>query len=114
VLAHAMGASKDGDGRLAAQAVPLMRPLGVVEREEMVQRLLQRPQRGEVVATEGEAPVFMQNRPLQSFDKTVGPRMPRFRALYRIPSGAQTAAKPPLNTFPLSVSTRRSVQPAAR
>ena len=54
-----------------------MRALGVGEDEEPVQRPLQCPRRAEVVPTELDAPVFMENGSLQAFDEAVRPGVPR-------------------------------------
>ena len=51
--------------------------LSVVKRQEPVQRPLQGAGRGEVVPAELDAPVLMENRPLQPFHEK--PHRPRFR-----------------------------------
>ena len=57
-----------------------MRALGVVKDEEPVHRPLERPGGAEVVSAKLETPVLMENRPLQAFDKPIGPRMAWFGA----------------------------------
>src|SRR5207253_8493226 len=73
---------KSGRGS-TANAIALVRALGVVVAHEAVEGPLQRPATGEVVPTEGHTPVLLENRALQSFDKAVDPGMARFGA--RVP-----------------------------
>ena len=63
-----------------ADAVALVRPLGVVVTHETVEGLLQGRPTGEIASSEHHAPQFLENRALQPFDKPVGPGMTRFRA----------------------------------
>src|SRR3982074_3679668 len=58
-----------------AEAIALVRALAVVVAHEAVKRPLQGRATGEVVAPEGDPPVFLENRALQPFDEAVGPGM---------------------------------------
>src|SRR2546428_8985595 len=64
----------------AAEPVALMRSLVVVVAHELSERPLQRRAPGEVSASEGDAPVLLQDRALQALDEAVGPGMARLRA----------------------------------
>src|SRR5256885_13228462 len=64
---------KSGRGS-TANAIALVRALGVVVAHEAVEGPLQGHATGEVVPTEGHTPVLLENRALQPFDKAVGPR----------------------------------------
>ena len=71
----------DQSGRCStAEAIALMRALGVVVPHEAVEGALQRRATGEVVPPECHPPVLLENRALQPFDEAVGPSMARFRA----------------------------------
>src|SRR5216110_1553428 len=70
---------KSGRGS-TANAIALVRALGVVVAHEAVEGPLQGHATGEVVPTEGHTPVLLENRALQPFDKAVGPGMARFGA----------------------------------
>src|SRR5262245_28474624 len=63
-------------GRLATEPIALMRPVVVVAVQEPVERALQGCTTGEVSATEGHAPVLLENRALQPLDKAISPGMP--------------------------------------
>src|SRR5438445_12535512 len=64
----------------AAEPVALMRALVVVVAHELSERPLQRRATGEVSASEGDAPVLLQDRALQALNEAVGPGMTRLRA----------------------------------
>src|SRR5205085_4760158 len=71
----------DQSGRCStAEAIALMRALGVVVPHEAVEGALQRHTTGEVVPPERHPPVLLENCALQPFDEAVGPSMARFRA----------------------------------
>ena len=57
-----------------------MRSLVVVIAHELGERPLQRWATGEVSASEGDAPVLLQDRALQALNEAVGPGMTRLRA----------------------------------
>src|SRR5207244_8455243 len=59
---------KSGRGS-TANAIALVRALGVVVAHEAVEGPLQGHATGEVVPTEGHTPVLLENRALQPFDK---------------------------------------------
>src|SRR2546426_633509 len=99
----------------AAEPVALMRALVVVVAHELSERPLQRRATGEVSASEGDAPVLLQDRALQALNEAVGPGMTRLRAgVARRPSCRQASSKAPWNSGPPSVRTRRRGQPARR
>src|SRR5437773_11456057 len=82
----------DQSGRgSTANAIALVRALGVVVAHEAVEGPLQGHATGEVVPTEGHTPVLLENRALQPFDKAVGPGMARFGA--RVPDAEPAAAR---------------------
>src|SRR5213592_546937 len=81
---------KSGRGS-TANAIALVRALGVVVAHEAVEGPLQGHATGEVVPTEGHTPVLLENRALQPFDKAVGPGMARFGA--RVPDAEPAAAR---------------------
>src|SRR5207253_7322771 len=58
---------------------------------EAVEGPLQSRAGGEVAAPERHAPVLLENRALQPFDKAVGPRMAGFRA--RVPDAEPAAGR---------------------
>src|SRR5437773_4974928 len=58
-----------------ADAIALVRALGVVVPHEAIEGPLQRRARREVAAPEHHAPVLLENRALQAFDEAVGPGM---------------------------------------
>src|ERR1043166_8522919 len=69
----------DERGRCAtAEAIALMRPLGVVVPHEAVEGSLQRLARREVAPPEGHAPELLEDRALQALDEAIGPGVPRF------------------------------------
>ena len=88
-----------------------MRPLGVIEHEEPVQRPLQGPRRTKVVPAELDTPVLMKHRPLQAFDEPVGPRMSWFRA--RMPHLAVGTGRDEAGLELLAVVRQHSLQPPA-
>src|SRR5262245_5596263 len=63
-------------GRLTAEPIPWMGTVVVVEPQEAVERALKRHAAREVPAAKGDAPVLLQDRALQAFDETIGPRVP--------------------------------------
>src|SRR5258706_2097312 len=63
-----------------ADAVALVRPLGVVVPHEAIEGALQGRAAREVAAPEHHAPELLEDRALQPFDEAVGPGMARFRA----------------------------------
>ena len=71
------GAPEHGGRGAAAKAIAAMWALVIVETQKAIERSLQLPQAGEVVAPEGDPLVLMEQRPLQAFYEPVGPRMPR-------------------------------------
>ena len=73
------GAREHGGRGAAAETIAAMRALVIVEAQKAIERSLQVPQAGEVVASKFNPPVFMKNRSLQAFHEPVGPRMPRLR-----------------------------------
>lgn len=77
------GAVEERRGRSAAEAVALMRSLGVIEAHELGQTPRERRQAGEVAATKLDPPVFLENGALQALDEPVRPRMARLGA--RVP-----------------------------
>ena len=64
----------------AAEPVALMRSLVVVIAHKLGERPLQRWATGKVSASEGDAPVLLQDRALQALNEAVGPGMTRLRA----------------------------------
>src|SRR5262245_34597879 len=74
------GAPEEFGGPAAEQSVALVRSLLVVKRYDAVDRLLHGRATGEVLAAERDAPVLVQDCPLQPFDEAIGPGMPRLRA----------------------------------
>src|SRR5215831_15901743 len=61
-----------------ADAVALMRPLGVVVMHEAIKGALQGRAAREVASPEHHAPEFLEDRALQPFDEAVGPGVARF------------------------------------
>ena len=57
-----------------------MGSLMVVELQEAIKRGLERAPAGEILPSERDAPVLVQDRFLQALDETVGPRMAWLRA----------------------------------
>ncbi len=108
------GASKLCGRREAAQAIAPMRALDIVEMQVAIEGALQRRTAGEVVPTEGNAPVLMQDRPLDRSTKPLVQACRGFVRVTRICRWALPARNAPLNSCPPSVSTRCKVQPAAR
>ena len=74
-----------------ADAIPLVRALGVVVPHEAIEGPLQRRARREVAAPEHHAPVLLENRTLQAFDEAVGPGVARFGA--RVPEAELAAGR---------------------
>src|SRR5882724_5955589 len=74
-----------------ADAVALVRALGVVVPHEAIEGPLQRGARREVAAPEHHAPVLLENRTLQAFDEAVGPGVARFGA--RVPEAELAAGR---------------------
>src|SRR5262245_19959649 len=70
-------ASEHLSRRPTAQAIALMRPLLVVEGHERVEAALHPQAAREVLAPKGDAPVLVQDRPLQPLDEAVGPGVTR-------------------------------------
>ena len=66
-----------------ANAVALVRSLGVVVAHEAIEGALQGRAAREVTAPEHHAPELLEDRALQPFDEAVGPGMAGFRA--RVP-----------------------------
>jgi hypothetical protein len=62
----------------AAEAIALVRSLGVVVAHEAIEGPLQRRASREVAAAEGHAPELLENRALQALDEAVGPGVARF------------------------------------
>src|SRR4030095_13144598 len=62
-----------------ADAVALVRPLGVVVAHEAIEGALQGRATRKVAAPEHHAPELLENRALQPFDEAVGPGMAGFR-----------------------------------
>src|SRR5882762_7431858 len=91
-----------------ADAIALVRALGVVVPHEAIEGPLQRRARREVAAPEHHAPVLLENRARQAFDEAVGPGVAWFGARVRRPSWRQAAANAPWNSGPPSVRTRRT------
>ena len=58
-----------------ADAVALVRPLGVVVADEAIEGALQGRAAREVASAEHHAPEFLEDRALQPFDEAVGPSM---------------------------------------
>src|SRR5438132_7969422 len=83
LVMHRRGAVEQGGGRLASEAVALMRTLVVIEAHELGQTLRERRTAGEVAAPKLHAPVFLENGALQPLDEPVRPRMARLGA--RVP-----------------------------
>src|SRR5437773_10968041 len=81
---------KSGRGS-TANAIALVRALGVVVAHEAVEGPLQGHATGEVVPTEGHTPVLLENRALQPFEKAVGPGMRRVGS--RVPCAEPEAAR---------------------
>src|SRR2546422_6035376 len=80
-MTSCLDGAPDERGRCpAAEPVALMRPLVVVVAHELSERPLQRRATGEVSASEGDAPVLLQDRALQALNEAVGPGMTRLRA----------------------------------
>src|SRR3989442_1635395 len=107
--------ARDERGRCrAAEPVALMRSLVVVVAHELSERPLQRRAPGEVSASEGDAPVLLQDRALQALNEAVGPGMTRLRAgvaQAELPTGLIEGS---VELGPPSVRTRRRGQPARR
>src|SRR5216117_264443 len=74
-----------------ADAIALVRALGVVVPHEAIEGPLQRRARREVAATEHHPPVLLENRALQAFDEAVGPGVARFGA--RVPEAELAAGR---------------------
>ena len=101
-------------GRGPAPApVAMVRALVVVEAQELLQGLIQLGAAREVAPPEAHPPVLLEERPLEPFDKAIGPGMAGLGAgVCRMPRASQVAAKAPWNSFPRSVRTRWTGQPA--
>ena len=69
------GAPEERRGRATLGTVPLVRPLVVVEIQEVQQGGFQLLIRGEVPPSEGDPPVLVQDGALQTLDESVGPRV---------------------------------------
>ena len=74
------GAPEERGWGAAADAIALMRPFVVVGLHEGLEAVLQGRPAGEVTAAKGHAPVFLQDRGLEAFDKAVSPGVPRLGA----------------------------------
>src|SRR5882724_7603241 len=74
-----------------ANAIALVRPLGVVVPHEAIEGPLQGRPRREVAAPEHHPPVLLENRTLQAFDEAVGPGVARFGA--RVPEAELAAGR---------------------
>src|SRR5437870_4716725 len=74
-----------------ADAIALVRALGVVVPHEAIEGPLQRRARREVAAPEHHPPVLLENRALQAFDEAVGPGVARFGA--RVPEAELAAGR---------------------
>lgn len=91
-----------------------MGALMVIELQKAIERRLEPAPAGEILPPEGDAPVLVHDGFLQPLDEAVGPRVSRLGAGH---TGAQPVAaggEGALDSFPLSVSTRRNRQPACR
>src|SRR2546426_4821130 len=77
------GAVEQRRGRLASEAVALMRTLVVIEAHELGQTSREYRTAGEVAATKLHPPVFLENGALQPLDEPVRPWMARLGA--RVP-----------------------------
>src|SRR3979411_387141 len=75
----ASGAPEERGRGTAADAIALVGPLVIVGLHERLETPLQGRPTGEVAATKGHAPMFLQDRALEPFDEAVGPGMPRLR-----------------------------------
>src|SRR5258705_2949585 len=75
----ASGAPEERGWGTAADAIALVAPLVIGGRHERLETPLQGRPTGEVAATKGDAPMFLQDRALEPFDEAVGPGMPRLR-----------------------------------
>ena len=91
-----------------ADAVALVRPLGVVVAHEAIEGALQSRAAREVASPEHHAPELLEDRALQPFDEAVGPGMARVVRVCRRRSARQATSKAPLNSGPPAVSTRRT------
>ena len=58
-------------------AAPEVRSLPVVEMQEAIEAGLQLSDRGEVMTAEGDAPMFLKKRSLESLDEAIRPGVPR-------------------------------------
>jgi hypothetical protein len=77
---HADGPEEDRRRRAAADTLPVMGSVEVVELHEATQAVTQGRPTGEVVAAEDDPPVLAEDRLLQPLDEPVGPGMPRLNA----------------------------------
>lgn len=73
------GAPEERGWGTATDAIALVRPRVIVGLHERLETALQGGPTGEVAATKGHAPMFLQDRALEPFDEAVGPGMPRLR-----------------------------------
>src|SRR2546427_13285872 len=62
--------------RAPADAIAMVRPLKVVEAQEVLERAVQGGPAGEVGPAKDHAPVLVQDRLLQPLDEAIGPRVP--------------------------------------
>src|SRR5262245_58864499 len=90
--ARSAGHTREQLGRRpTAQAIALVRPLLVVEGHERVEAALHRLAVREVLAPKRDAPVLVEDRPLQPLDEAVGPGMARQGA--RVPDAQSLAGR---------------------
>src|SRR5262245_8544984 len=67
------GAPEEGGWGLAAEPIPLVRSVMIVEGHELPQGAGEGGPAGEVAPAELHPPVLLEDRPLQAFDEAVGP-----------------------------------------
>ena len=80
-------AGKDRGSRAAVQPMAAVGSFIVVELQEAIKRCLQRPAAGELLPTEGDAPVFVQDRLLEALHDAVGRQA--CRGFVRVAYGGQ-------------------------
>src|SRR5260370_40149487 len=90
----ASGAPEERGWGTAADAIALVGPLVIVGLHERLETPLQGRPTGEVEATKGHAPMFLQDRALEPFDEAVGPGMPRLRPGMPQSQGAAGLSEP--------------------
>ena len=74
------GAPEERGWGATPEAIALVGPLVIVGLHEPLETALQGRATGEVTAAKGHAPVFLQDRALEAFDKAVSPGVPRLGA----------------------------------